>query len=94
MPPRAPLPSFLERHSTDEYVPAPRTAREARAIARLFDRGERAARRSGLALGAWVDSRRGTAAGLLALNAEARREFYRVPREAAERRAERVPEAR
>jgi len=84
MPRRAPLPSILERLSTDEYVPAPRTARDARVIARLLDRGERAARRSGLALGAWADSRRGTAAGLLALNAEARREFYRVPREAAE----------
>jgi hypothetical protein len=79
-----PLPAFLERRSTDEYAPPPPGAAEARAIARLEAEGERAARRSGLALGAWSASRCGTAAGLLALNAEAGREFYGVPREAAE----------
>jgi len=84
MPRRAPLPSFLERSSTDEYAPPPRTGAERRSIARLLERGERAARRSGLTPDAWAATRRGTAAGLVALNAEAGREFYRVPREAAE----------
>ena len=79
MPSRPPLPSFLERRSSDEYAPPPRTAREKRAVARFVAEGERAARRAGLAFGALATGRRGTAAGLRALNAEAGREFYRVP---------------
>jgi hypothetical protein len=79
---RAPLPSFLERRSTDEYAPPPRTAREGRAIARVQDAGPDAARRIGAPVHAWAAGRRGTAAGLRALNAEAGREFYRVPPEA------------
>lgn len=78
------LPTFLERRSSDEYAPPPRTPREQRAIARLLERGEHEARRSGLPRDVWARSRRGTAAGLLALNAESGRDFYRVPREAAE----------
>jgi hypothetical protein len=79
---RPPLPAFLERRSTDEYAPPPRTRAERRAVARVLEAGEAAAGRLGLPLRAWTASRRGTAAGLLALNAEAGREFYRVPREA------------
>jgi len=80
---RPPLPAFLEQRSSDEYAPPPRTPREERALDRLVSEGEEAARRTGRTFGAFAGSRRGTAAGLLALNAEAGREFYRVPREAA-----------
>src|SRR5262245_23747189 len=80
---RAPLPTFLERRSTDEYAAPPRTATERRVAARVLAGGEAAARRLGVTRRAWAASRRGTAAGLLGLNAEAGREFYRVPREAA-----------
>src|SRR5262245_4788046 len=80
---RAPLPTFLERRSSDEYAPPPRTARERRAVARVLADGEAAARGLRLPVHAWAAGRRGTAAGLLALNAEAGREFYRVPRDAA-----------
>jgi predicted TIM-barrel fold metal-dependent hydrolase len=80
---RPPLPSFLERLATDEYAPPPRTARERRAIARLCERAEGDARRAGVPLARYAASRRGTAAGLLALNAEAGRDFYRVPPAAA-----------
>jgi hypothetical protein len=79
MPRRPPLPVFLGRRSSDEYAPPPRTPREARAVARFVEAGERAARRAGLAFGALASGRRGTALGLRALNAEAGREFYRVP---------------
>jgi hypothetical protein len=81
---RSPLPAFLEQRSSDEYAPPPRSAPEVRALDRFAARAERAARRSGLAPGAFAAGRRGTAAGLLALNAEAGRTFYRVPPEAAE----------
>jgi uncharacterized protein len=81
---RPPLPAFLEQRSSDEYAPPARSAREERALGRFAERAERAARRSGLAPGPFAASRRGTAAGLLALNAEAGRTFYRVPPEAVE----------
>ncbi len=79
---RGPLPSILERRSTDEYAAPPRTAREERAVARVHDAGPDAARRVGIPVHAWAAGRRGTAAGLRALNAEAGREFYFVPLEA------------
>jgi predicted TIM-barrel fold metal-dependent hydrolase len=81
---RPPLPAFLEQRSSDEYAPPPLRPRDVRARDRFASLSERAARRSGLALGPFAAGRRGTAAGLLALNAEAGRDFYRVPREAAE----------
>jgi predicted TIM-barrel fold metal-dependent hydrolase len=83
MPRRPPLPTFLERCSSDEYAPPATTPREQRAAARFVARGEQAARRGGVSFGAWANGRRGTAAGLLALNAEVGRDFYRVPEEAA-----------
>jgi predicted TIM-barrel fold metal-dependent hydrolase len=82
-PRRAPLPGFLELRATDEYAPPPRTPAERRAVARVLACGEPAARRLGVARHAWAAGRCGTAAGLLALNAEAGQEFYRVPPEAA-----------
>jgi len=80
---RPPLPAFLEQRSSDEFAPPLRSAREERTLDRLAAHAPDAARRTGSSLGAWSASRRGTAAGLLALNAEAGSEFYRVPREAA-----------
>src|SRR5206468_11041769 len=74
---------FLERLSTDEFAPPPRTPRERRAAARVLAQGADASRRLGVPQRLWTEGRRGTAAGLLALNAEAGGEFYRVPREAA-----------
>ena len=79
-----PLPTFLERRSSDEYAPPTRSASEARALDRFAAGAGEHARRAGVSLGAWSASRRGTAAGLLALNAEAGHEFYRVPGAAAE----------
>ncbi len=81
-PRRPPLPSFLERRSTDEYAPPPRTAIERRAVARVLDAGAAASRRIDVPAHAWAAGRRGTAAGLRALNIEAGREFYRVPQDA------------
>jgi predicted TIM-barrel fold metal-dependent hydrolase len=82
MPRRPPLPAFLERHSTDEYVAPPRTPTEERSLARFAERGDAAVRRTGLSFGAWASGRRGTAAGLLALNAEAGDAFFQVPEQA------------
>jgi hypothetical protein len=83
MPRRPPLPAFLERRSTDEYTAPPRTASEERSLARFAERGDTAARRTGLSFGAWASGRRGTAAGLQALNAEAGDSFFQVPEQAA-----------
>jgi predicted TIM-barrel fold metal-dependent hydrolase len=79
---RPPLPAFLEQRSSDEYAPPSRSASEERALDR-FAAAVDAARGAGASLGGWSAGRCGTAAGLLALNAEAGHEFYRVPREAA-----------
>jgi uncharacterized protein len=76
------LPSFLRRLSSDEYAAPPLTPRDERARADTCERGLANSARTGTAPGAyWVD-RRGTAAGLRALNAAAGREWYRVPAEA------------
>jgi len=75
---RPPLPAFLEQRSSDEYPPPSRSPREERALDR-FAATVDAADRVGASLGGWSAGRCGTAAGLLALNAEAGREFYRVP---------------
>lgn len=77
------LPVFLERRSSEEYAPTPRTAGEERALDRYAAAADAAVRRRGAPVGAWSASRCGTAAGLLALNAEAGGDFYRVPPEAA-----------
>jgi predicted TIM-barrel fold metal-dependent hydrolase len=76
------LPSFLRRLSSDEYAPPALSPREQRVRADVRDRGEVHAARLALAPGAYFASRRGTAAGLRALNAAAGREWYRVPPEA------------
>jgi uncharacterized protein len=76
------LPSFLERRSSDEYAAPPLSPRDERARADTRERGAANAARTGVAPGAYWASRRGTAAGLRALNAAAGGEWYRVPAEA------------
>jgi len=80
---RPPLPAFLEQRSSDEYAAPRRSPHEERALDRFAAHALDATARAGASLGSWSASRRGTAAGLLALNAEAGHEFYRVPSAAA-----------
>jgi len=84
IPPLPPaLPVLLQRRSSDEFVPPPYTTRDREAVARVRAWGPEDARRAGLPLAAYWASRRGTAAGLGAINAAAGRTWYRVPAEAA-----------
>jgi uncharacterized protein len=76
------LPSFLERLSSEEYAPPPLTPRDEAARADTRERGRANAARTDAAPATYWASRRGTAAGLRALNAAAGREWYRVPAEA------------
>jgi ribosomal protein L13E len=77
---RRDLPSFLQSLHTDEYQPRPVTDERVRVAQRAYDLTEERLRSSGERF--W-GSRRGTAAGLLALNDELGVEFFAVPREAA-----------
>ena len=76
------LPSFLRRLSSDEYAAPPLAPRDERVRADTHERGLANAARTDTAPGAYCASRRGTAAGLRALNAATGREWYRVPAEA------------
>jgi uncharacterized protein len=76
------LPAFLEQLASDEYAPPPLSPRDERARADTRERGAANAARTGVASSAYCASRRGTAAGLRALNAATGREWYRVPAEA------------
>ena len=76
------LPSFLRRLASDEYAAPPLSARDERARADTHERGVANAAHTDATPGAYWASRRGTAAGLRALNAAAGREWYRVPAEA------------
>lgn len=76
-------PSFLEARGTDEYVPPRRTEEQRRAIDVAGAAGADAAARTGTPIRRYWGSRRGTAAGLLALNEAAGERFYEVPDEAA-----------
>ena len=78
-----PLPLILERRSSDEFDPPPYDAREIAAVRRVAVTREAAAAKLGVGEAAWAASRRGTAAGLLALKAEYGDSFYEVPPEAA-----------
>ena len=75
-------PSFLRRLSSDEYTAPPLSRRDHRARADVRERGLASAARTGATPAAYWASRRGTAAGLRALNAASGREWYRVPPEA------------
>ena len=77
-----PLPSFLRRLASDEYVAPALTTRDRRARVATRARGLLNARRLEQHPAAYWASRRGTAAGLRALNEAAGGEYYRVPAEA------------
>jgi uncharacterized protein len=78
-----PLPVLFHRRSTDEYVAPRPTARDLRLRARVGDAVIAGAAALGRTQMAYATSRVGTAAGLLALNAEFGDEYYDVPPEAA-----------
>jgi uncharacterized protein len=77
-----PIPTVLQRLSTDEYRPPPYQAPQKQAIAQVHDRGGDDARRVRRPLADYWSSRRGTAAGLLALNEAFGHRYYSVPEEA------------
>ena len=76
------VPSILQPLSTDEYDPLPRTELQQRAIHTTAGASVGAARRVGRPVRAYVESRRGTAAGLLSLNEAAGKRYFEVPPEA------------
>lgn len=80
---RDPVSSILQPAQTDEYVAPARTETQQRAAHRAGEAGERAAARLHVPPGTYAASRRGTAAGLLAMNEAAGDRFYDVPAEAA-----------
>jgi hypothetical protein len=77
-----PLPVLFQRRSTDEYVAPQPTTRDLRIGARVGDEITAGAAALGRAPLAYATSRMGTAAGLVALNAEFGDQFYDVPPEA------------
>ena len=80
---RTPLPVLLQRRSTDEYEPPPLTDRDRRVRAHVAEQVQTGAAALARPESFYASSRVGTAAGLLALNAEFGDEYYRVPPEAA-----------
>jgi predicted TIM-barrel fold metal-dependent hydrolase len=76
------IPPLLQRRSTDEYEPLPRSAADLRAIARLAERLPDAARAVSLTEPDYAYDRRGTAATLRALDAAHGGGFFAVPVEA------------
>jgi predicted TIM-barrel fold metal-dependent hydrolase len=77
------LPALLEARSTDEYDPPARTAVQQQATALVRERGAEAAARTATPPAAYAGGRRGTAAGLLALDDAAGARYFEVPPEAA-----------
>ena len=69
---------ILEPLSTDEYLPPARTAQQRRARHRARGQGAATADRLGIAVPSYWADRRGTAAGLLALNAEAGDRYFEL----------------
>ena len=76
------IPPLLQRRSSDEYAPLPRSATDLRAIARLAGRLPDAARAVGLTEPDYAYDRRGTAATLRAVDAAHGGGFFAVPVEA------------
>ena len=77
------VPLFLRRAGTDEFIPPPLDEGQRRAARSVGERGPLDAARVGRSLGDYWSSRLGTAAGLLAINAEAGCDYYEVPSLAA-----------
>ena len=85
MPNDAPpgVPSILQPLHTDEYLPLPRTELQQRAIDSAAEVSVDASQRVGArSLRSYVDSQRGTAAGLLSLNEAAGERYFELPPEA------------
>jgi predicted TIM-barrel fold metal-dependent hydrolase len=86
MPERGPstVPSILQPLSTDEYDAPPRTPVQQRAVATVAAANVESAQRLAMPVGRYVESRRGTAAGLLAMNESVSgARYFEVPPEAA-----------
>ncbi len=81
-PPDSRVPVFFQERSTDEYLPPPRGAAELEAERQVRAELPEQAARVGQSERRFAASRRGTAAGLRALNAAAGGEFYVLPAEA------------
>lgn len=77
-------PVFLRRISTDEYRPRPYSVGDRRVVAAVVERIIRSAERHRVPGPVYAQGRRATAAGLIALNAEAGRPYFAVPDEAAD----------
>src|SRR5262245_17309074 len=76
------IPPLLRHHHTDEFPAPPWSDADRRALARIAETAEIAARRVGLDARAYAEHRCGTATTLRALEAEAGGGFYAVPPEA------------
>jgi hypothetical protein len=74
----------LQPLSTDEYPAPPRTQVQQHAAALAAEQGRQAARRSATPIQAYWPSPRGTAAGLLSLNAAAGQRYFEIPDQAGE----------
>jgi hypothetical protein len=72
-----PLPTFLQRLSTDEYEPLPYSTADRLAVSAVRSSGPATADRLGIELKTYWSGRLGTAAGLLALDSQERESFYR-----------------
>src|SRR3954471_20772288 len=75
-------PLFMQRRSTDEYRPRNYSEADLRVLRRIAAQVTVTSERTGSAARALVESRRGTAIGLRALNAEWGAPFFDVPEEA------------
>jgi predicted TIM-barrel fold metal-dependent hydrolase len=76
------VPSILQPLSTDEYDPLPRTKLQQQATDTAAQAGTESADRLKTPVRAYVQSRRGTATGLLSLNDAAGDRYFEVPPEA------------
>jgi predicted TIM-barrel fold metal-dependent hydrolase len=76
------LPSILKPLETDEYVAPKRTAEQTEAALRASAGNVHAAHRTGAQLEHYVPSQRGTATGLLSVNAATGQRYFDLPPEA------------
>jgi predicted TIM-barrel fold metal-dependent hydrolase len=76
------VPSILRPLSNDEYDAPPRTEQQQRAAGTAAERNAESARRVAAPLARYVESRRGTATGLLSMNDAVGARYFEVPPEA------------